>query len=147
MSSFMRHGLGDCTAENHCGCLTNAPIDHTAAIDQPYRIKFRRDLDALTGSPEATDALLAHANAAASERVERVVNDEHQQGVVMAGWLLTFPEVLAAVLPDLLAAAWDAGYTRGFYDRERLSPDMPGRDASEGATPNPYRRGTEGDPK
>ena len=44
------------------------------------------------------------------------------------------------------AAAWDEGYTRGFYDRERLSPDMPGRDASEGATPNPYRRGTEGDP-
>ena len=38
------------------------------------------------------------------------------------------------------AAAWDEGYTRGFYDREQLSPDMPGRDASEGATPNPYRR-------
>ena len=108
--------------------------------DQPHRIKFRRDLDALTGSPEATDALLAHANAAASERVERVVIDEHQQGVVMAGWLLTFPEVLAAVLPDLLAEAWDTGYTRGFYDRERLSPDTPGRDASEGATPNPYRQ-------
>ena len=44
------------------------------------------------------------------------------------------------------AEAWDSGYTRGFYDRERLSPDMPGRAASEGATPNPYRRGTEGDP-
>ena len=52
---------------------------------------------------------------------------------------------LAAVLPDLLAEAWDSGYARGFYDRERLSPDMPGRDASEGATPNPYRRGTEGE--
>ena len=52
--------------------------------------------------------------------------------------------VLAAVLPDLLAEAWDSGYTRGFYDRERLSPDMPGRDASEGATPNPYRCGTDG---
>ena len=45
------------------------------------------------------------------------------------------------------AEAWDEGYTRGFYDRERLSPDMPGRDASEGATPNPHRCGTEGDPK
>lgn len=56
-------------------------------------------------------------------------------------------KILAAVLPDLLAEAWDSGYTRGFYDRERLSPDMPGRDASEGATPNPYRCGTEGDPK
>ena len=55
-------------------------------------------------------------------------------------------DALAAVLPDLLAEAWDEGYTRGFYDRERLSPDMPGRDASEGATPNPYRCGTEGDP-
>ena len=73
--------------------------------DQPYRIKFRRDLDALTGSPEATDALLTNANAAAGERIERVVIDEHQQGVVMAGWLLTFPEVLAAVLPDMLAEA------------------------------------------
>lgn len=41
--------------------------------DQPYRIKFRRDLDALTGSPEATDALLTNANAAAGERIERVV--------------------------------------------------------------------------
>ena len=38
------------------------------------------------------------------------------------------------------AEAWDEGYTRGFYDREQLSPDMPGRDASEGATPNPYRQ-------
>ena len=38
------------------------------------------------------------------------------------------------------ADAWDEGYTRGFYDREQLSPDMPGRDASEGATPNPYRQ-------
>ena len=114
--------------------------------DQPHRLKVFRELDALTGSPEATDALLTNANATAGERIERVVIDEHQHGVVMAGWLLTFPEVLAAVLPDLLAEAWDEGYTRGFYDRERLSPDMPGRDASEGATPNPYRCGTEGDP-
>ena len=53
-------------------------------------------------------------------------------------------KILAAVLPDLLAEAWDEGYTRGFYDREQLSPDMPGRDASEGATLNPYRRGTDG---
>ena len=34
---------------------------------QPYRLKVFRELDALTGSPEATDALLDHANAAASE--------------------------------------------------------------------------------
>ena len=38
--------------------------------DQPYRIKFRRDLDALTGSPEATDALLTNANAAPTERTD-----------------------------------------------------------------------------
>ena len=76
-------------------------------LDQPYRAKFCRDLDALTGSPESTDALLDHANATASERIRHVVIDEHQQGVVMAGWLLTFPEVLAAVLPDLLAEAWE----------------------------------------
>lgn len=97
--------------------------------DQPYRIKFRRDLDALTGSPESTDALLAHANAAASERIERVVNDEHQQGVVMAGWLLTFPEVLAAVLPDLLAAAWDDGQAACIEAHGRIKP----------MRPNPYR--------
>lgn len=103
--------------------------------DQPFRIKFRRDLDALTGSPEATDALLAHANAAASERIERVVIDEHQQGVVMAGWLLTFPEVLAAVLPDLLAAAWDEGWLTGAADIQiRRTP----------RTPNPYRQDSEG---
>ena len=25
MSRFMRHGLGDCTTESHCGCLADAP--------------------------------------------------------------------------------------------------------------------------
>ena len=75
------------------------------ADHQPHRLKVFRELDALTGSPEATDALLVRANAAASERVERVVIDEHHQGVVLAGWMLTFPEVLAAVLPGLLAEA------------------------------------------
>ena len=37
------------------------------------------------------------------------------------------------------AEAWDEGYTRGFYDREALSPSLPGRDASEGRSTNPYR--------
>lgn len=37
------------------------------------------------------------------------------------------------------AATWDEGYTRGFYDREKLSGDS--RDASEGASDNPYRKG------
>ena len=119
--------------------------------DQPYRIKFRRDLDALTGSPEATDALLANANAAAGERIERVVIDEHQQGVVMAGWLLTFPEVLAAVLPDLLAEAntraevlrqkaeaWDEGYHAGHEDARAVQPTYPD------PTPSPYRQDSEG---
>ena len=31
MTGFMLHGLGDCTTENHCGCLAGAP-DHTAEI-------------------------------------------------------------------------------------------------------------------
>ena len=62
---------------------------------------------------------------------ERVVIDEHQQGVVMAGWLLTFPEVLAAVLPDLLADAWDEGWLTGAADIQiRRTP----------RTPNPYRQ-------
>ena len=99
--------------------------------DQPYRIKFRRDLDPLTGSPEATDALLVRANAAAGERIERVVIDEHQQGVVLAGWLLTFPEVLAAVLPDLLADAWDEGHADGLHDAHEYREHRKAR--------NPYR--------
>lgn len=99
--------------------------------DQPYRIKFRRDLDALTGSPEATDALLVRANAAASERIEHVVIDEHQQGVVMAGWLLTFPEVLAAVLPDLLADAWEEGHADGLHNAHEYREHRKMR--------NPYR--------
>lgn len=41
---------------------------------------------------------------------------------------------------EVKAEAWDEGYTRGFYDRERLSPGIEGRDASEGATANPYRQ-------
>ena len=31
MSRFMLHGLGDCTAENHCGCLTNT-LDRGLAV-------------------------------------------------------------------------------------------------------------------
>ena len=37
MSGFMRHGLGDCTAERHCGCLAGAPTDRTAAIAEAAR--------------------------------------------------------------------------------------------------------------
>ena len=34
---------------------------------------------------------------------------------------------------------WDEGYTRGFYDREKLTGDS--RDASEGSSENPYAAG------
>lgn len=34
--------------------------------------------------------------------------------------------------------AWDSGYDRGFYDRESLSPEIRGRDASEGHSSNPF---------
>ena len=34
-------------------------------------------------------------------------------------------------------SAWDAGYTRGFYDREVMPGEV--RDASEGPSVNPYR--------
>ena len=99
-------------------------------------------LTALTGSPEVTDALLDHANAAASERIERVVIDEHQQGVVLAGWLLTFPEVLAAVLPDLLADAWDEGHADGLHNshehRKLRNPYRPEPTTGRpGAAPGP----------
>ena len=40
----MRHGLGVCPAENHCGCLADAPTDHTAAIAEAAR-KWRDTLD------------------------------------------------------------------------------------------------------
>lgn len=52
-------------------------------------------------------------------------------------------DVIAA-MPDLkshdaevAAAAWDEGYTRGFYDREVMHGEV--RDASEGPSDNPYR--------
>ena len=47
--------------------------------------------------------------------------------------------VLAAVLPDLLAEAWDAGHIAGCAD-----PYSAYREC--GCGPNPYRRGTEGVP-
>ena len=98
---------------------------------QPHRLKVFRELDALTGGPEATDALLDHANAAAGERIRYVVIDEHQQGVVLAGWLLTFPEVLAAVLPDLLADVWDEGHADGLHNAHEYREHRKMR--------NPYR--------
>ena len=101
------------------------------ADHQPHRLKVFRELDALTGSPEAIDALLVRANAAASERVERVVIDEHQQGVVLAGWLLTFPEVLSTVLPGLLADAWDEGHADGLHNAHEYREHRKMR--------NPYR--------
>lgn len=41
---------------------------------------------------------------------------------------------LAAVLPDLLAAAWDEGYEAAASDHHDMEFGMPGP-----ATPNPYR--------
>ena len=84
--------------------------------------------------------LLAEANTRADEaeaKARRFAN-------LLGNNAKALNDVLPAEVLRQKAAAWDEGYTRGFYDRERLSPDMPGRDASEGATPNPYRRGTEG---
>ena len=49
-------------------------------------------------------------------------------------------KILAAVLPDLLAEAWDAGYAQAVADHLLMY------DNSDD-TPNPYRRTTEGDPK
>ena len=46
---------------------------------------------------------------------------------------------LAAVLPDLLAAAWDEGHDAGFYARERWCPLGDSHDASESHAANPYR--------
>lgn len=43
------------------------------------------------------------------------------------------------LLSQVRAAAWDEGYTRGFYDREKLNGDS--RDASEGASENPHYDG------
>ena len=48
---------------------------------------------------------------------------------------------LAAVLPDLLAEAWVEGYHAGFDDARNVQASWPAQ------TPNPYRCGTEGDPK
>ena len=83
--------------------------------------------------------LLAEANARAE--------DAEAKARRFANLLGNNAKALNATLPAEVvrqkAEAWDEGYTRGFYDREQLSPDMPGRDASEGATPNPYRQDSE----
>ena len=47
-------------------------------------------------------------------------------------------DALAAVLPDLLAEAWDGGYAQAVADHLLMY------DNSDD-TPNPYRRGTEGE--
>ena len=81
--------------------------------------------------------LLAEANARANEaeaKARRFAN-------LLGNNAKTLNDALPREVLRQKAAAWDEGYTRGFYDREQLSPDMPGRDASEGATPNPYRQG------
>lgn len=41
-------------------------------------------------------------------------------------------------LDEVKAAAWDAGYTRGFYDSQPLPNTA---DASEGSSENPYQEG------
>lgn len=45
---------------------------------------------------------------------------------------------LREVLPEVAREVWDEGYTRGFYDREKLTGDS--RDASEGSSENPYEK-------
>ena len=49
-------------------------------------------------------------------------------------------QALAAVLPDLLAEAWEEGHLAGHEDARAVQPTYPD------PTPNPYRCGTEGDP-
>ena len=74
MTSSMRHGLGDCTAENHCGCLAGAPTDHTAAIADAAReyVRTRRaHLDhgpLMSARKAAHDALIAAVEAERAER-------------------------------------------------------------------------------
>ena len=119
-----------------CGCCTGYDYDEavkrTGHDERPYMAAH----DALAA---VLPDLLAEANTRA--------DDAEAKARRFANLLGNNAKALNDVLPrEVLrqkAEAWDEGYTRGFYDRERLSPDMPGRDASEGATPNPYRRGTE----
>ena len=126
----------DCTPERHCGCLRPMMIDRRALLGDKY--------DDVIEKAAVYVALCRHPVERTPKRLVRLAAALHMTG---EGTRIEreVEAALAAVLPDLLAEAWDSGYTRGFYDREQLSPDMPGRDASEGATPNPYRRGTEGE--
>ena len=105
--------------------------DLRALLGDKYDETIEKVLEAIAG---ATDYLGCGCctGYGYDEAVKRTGHDERPY--------MAAHDALAAVLPDLLAEAWDSGYTRGFYDREQLSPDMPGRDASEGATPNPYRQ-------
>ena len=72
----MLHGLGDCTAERHCGCLAGAPTDHTAAIAEKareYRDIVGRLADdaspaAYDAADDAQDRLFAAVDAERAER-------------------------------------------------------------------------------
>lgn len=57
----MRHGLGDCTEDHHCGCLDTAPaaVDHTQAITEAAR--DRTELRHLLDQLDAAEAALARA--------------------------------------------------------------------------------------
>ncbi|MDO5533210.1 MAG: hypothetical protein Q4F65_00975 [Propionibacteriaceae bacterium] len=75
----------------------------------------------------------AEQHAETARKLSRTASDLAIVEAVLAV-AATIREAAAVALADV----WDDGYTRGFYDREALDPTMPGRDASEGRTPNPY---------
>ena len=70
------------------------------------------------------------------EAVKRTGHDERP-------WMAAH-DALAAVLPDLLAEAWDEGHWLGKADAALNAVRVDGRHVQSS---NPYRRGTEGDPK
>ena len=81
------------------------------------------DLRALLGDDSYDDVMFRAMSAVASQ--------PHDKPYTMRERVA---DTLAAVLPDLLAEAWDEGYHAGHEDARAVQPTYPD------PTPNPYRQ-------
>lgn len=104
--------------------------DLAVALEAAERVMNGYDRTPAEARAHAAEEQLAAAQAA----IQRVLNLIGDIGPEARRILTQSP---TDALEAAKAAAWDEGYTRGFYDREMLHGEV--RDASEGASDNPYR--------
>lgn len=87
----MLHGLGDCTAARHCGCLAtpSSSVDHTQAIAE----RAREFVDAVHAKDRATsayeDAIDARNASGRAIHPNHAREDQLQQAVYAASGALT----------------------------------------------------------